>query len=226
MKFMDSFKNWWNKDACIVSPSIQDVETVSPLVKEVDVPHDPGYIHASICYGSKVDDMFLTRMTQMCKRLKWDVDHFNWLMACMAFETGGTFAASCKNKWGSGAIGLLQFMPSTAIDLGTTTFKLGEMSNDAQIKYVGKYFTKYGYHKRIKSLEDMYMAILLPKYISASNDTPIIIRELRETRYVANIGLDLNKDGIITKGEAAKHVRAHLESGMNIYPRKHVILTR
>ena len=36
------------------------------------------------------------------------------LMAVMSFETGGTFNPNIRNAAGSGATGLIQFMPSTA----------------------------------------------------------------------------------------------------------------
>ena len=38
------------------------------------------------------------------------------LMAVMSFETGGTFSPSIPNAAGSGATGLIQFMPSTDVD--------------------------------------------------------------------------------------------------------------
>lgn len=41
-------------------------------------------------------------------------------MAAMAFESGETFSPSIKNAAGSGAVGLIQFMPSTAKALGTS----------------------------------------------------------------------------------------------------------
>ena len=45
----------------------------------------------------------------------------DYLMSCMAFESMETFRADIPNKAGSKAIGLIQFMPKTAIGLGTTT---------------------------------------------------------------------------------------------------------
>ena len=38
-------------------------------------------------------------------------------MAVMSFETGGTFDPGIRNAAGSGATGLIQFMPSTAAGL-------------------------------------------------------------------------------------------------------------
>ena len=37
-----------------------------------------------------------------------------YLLAVMSFETGGTFSPGVRNAAGSGATGLIQFMPATA----------------------------------------------------------------------------------------------------------------
>ena len=81
-------------------------------------------------------------------------------MAAMAFETGrDKFSASSVNRI-SGATGLIQFMPSTAIGLGTTTAALAAMTAEDQLEYVERYFKPY--RNRLNTLEDLYMAILWP----------------------------------------------------------------
>lgn len=45
----------------------------------------------------------------------------DWLMAWIAWESGRTFSSKAKNMAGSGAVGLIQFMPDTARDLGTSS---------------------------------------------------------------------------------------------------------
>ena len=45
-----------------------------------------------------------------------------YLLAAMSFETSGTFSPSIQNK--IGATGLIQFLKTTAIALGTTTDQL------------------------------------------------------------------------------------------------------
>lgn len=47
------------------------------------------------------------------------------------------------NAPGSGAIGLIQFMPSTAKGLGTSTSALKQMTAVDQLAYVEKYFAPY-----------------------------------------------------------------------------------
>ena len=58
------------------------------------------------------------------------------LYAVMSFETGGSFNPGIRNAAGSGATGLIQFMPSTARGLGTTTEALAGMSRVEQMQYV------------------------------------------------------------------------------------------
>jgi hypothetical protein len=67
-----------------------------------------------------------------------------WLANLIYFETGGTFNPSIKNS--IGATGLIQFIPSTARDLGTTTSKLAKMSVSQQLDYVDKYIRNFFYN--------------------------------------------------------------------------------
>lgn len=129
-------------------------------------------------------------------------------MACIAFESGETFSASVRNAAGSGAVGLIQFMPATAHDLGTTTEGLSAMSAESQLTYVRAYFKRYA--RRIASLSDMYMAILLPKYIGTLDGTVLFSGG---ESYRQNAGLDANNDGKVTKGEATARVAAMLARG-------------
>jgi soluble lytic murein transglycosylase-like protein len=60
---------------------------------------------------------FQEKVVQIAERLGTNP---NFLMAVMSFETGGTFSPSVRNQAGSGAVGLIQFMPRTAQGLGLT----------------------------------------------------------------------------------------------------------
>lgn len=157
-------------------------------------------------WGAKVDDAFIDKLFEICERMGWGPDLADDLMGCMAFESARTFSASIQNAAGSGATGLIQFMPATAKDLGTTTDALGVMTNQEQLEYVYAYFTKYRWHERVRCLEDMYMAILMPKYISSPLGTVLFNDGTKA--YTQNRGLDADEDGRITKAEAAAKVRA------------------
>ena len=162
----------------------------------------------NLCWGQKVSPEFRNRLIQLCRKHAWTNDHANWLMSAIAFETGETFSPSVKNAAGSGATGLIQFMPSTAKGLGTTTADLAKMSAVDQLFYVEQYFRPYA--KRIASLPDMYMAILLPKYIGQPDDSVLFSEGVA---YRQNSGLDTDKDGVVTKLEAAAKVTEKFMKG-------------
>ncbi|WP_252108974.1 MULTISPECIES: hypothetical protein [unclassified Halomonas] len=157
-------------------------------------------------WGAKVSAEFIDKVFEICERMGWGPDLADELMGCMAFESGRTFRPDIRNAAGSGATGLIQFMPATARDLGTTTDALARMSAVDQLEYVYRYFTKYQWHRRVKCLEDMYMAILMPKYISSPLGAVLFNDGTRA--YTQNRGLDANEDGKITKAEVAAKVRA------------------
>ena len=56
----------------------------------------------------------------------------------------------------------------------------------------------------------MYMAILMPKFIGKPEDSPVFVNG---KQYEQNKGLDLNKDHVVTKQEAAKLVIRRYEQG-------------
>ena len=149
---------------------------------------------------------FRKKVFAMAKGMECDASD---LMACMAFESGETFSPSVRNAAGSGAVGLIQFMPSTARNLGTSADQLAAMTAEQQLDYVAKYFKWY---PEIRTLEDIYMAILWPRAIGKPNDYVLFEKPART--YEQNKGLDADKDGRVTKFEAAAAVRAKHEKGM------------
>jgi hypothetical protein len=163
----------------------------------------------TLAWGAKVSNDFARGVIAVCRDLGWGADHPSWLMACMAFETAETFSPSVCNAAGSGAVGLIQFMPATAADLGTTTENLRLLSATSQLAYVQRYFKPYA--ARIRSLLDMYMAILLPSAIGKADDAVLFSGGVA---YRQNAGLDANRDGLITKAEASMLVQAKLLRGL------------
>lgn len=131
------------------------------------------------------------------------------LFKAMAFETGGTFDPAVKNKAGSGATGLIQFMGSTAKELTGADTKqaalkiLGDMSATEQLDYVEKYLKPF--KGKLNSVDDVYMAILYPKAVG--KDSEYALFKEGTTAYWQNRGLDIDKDGVITKAEATNKVR-------------------
>ncbi|EOG2147933.1 hypothetical protein ACK5KF_004549 [Salmonella enterica] len=158
-----------------------------------------------IAWGAKVSKEFKLKVIEVCERLEINPDY---LMSCMAFETGETFSPSVRNPNGS-ATGLIQFMSNTARSLGTTTNELAGMTSVEQMDYVEKYFKPYT--GKIKTIEDVYMVIFCPRAVGKP-DSYILYDEGRS--YNDNKGLDLNKDNAITKYEAGFKVREKLKLGM------------
>lgn len=169
----------------------------------------------SMAWGKKVSQRFKERIIWTAKQLEMPGQGPDFLMACIAFETGESFDPAIRNGAGSGATGLIQFMPSTARGLGTTTDTLARMSAEDQINFVYRYFVPY--KGRLKNLGDVYMAILWPAGIGKSDDWELWARDTRATTYLQNRGLDVNKDGVITRGEAVSKVEAKLLRGRQFY---------
>jgi hypothetical protein len=164
----------------------------------------------SIAWGVKVSPEFRAKACSIAAQIGIDPD---WLMACIAFESGETFSPSVKNAAGSGAVGLIQFMPQTAALLGTSTQDLTAMSAEQQLDYVARYFRHWG--GKLKSLSDVYMVILWPAAVSQPDYYVLFDRDDPEhpKRYLQNRGLDFNQDGKILKSEAAAGVLAKLAKG-------------
>ena len=102
-------------------------------------------------------------------------------------------------------------MPSTAVGLGTSTAKLAAMTPEDQLNYVYKYFRPYA--GRLNNLGDIYMAILWPAGVGKSDDYVLWNKATKPTTFRQNAGLDLNKDGNITRGECLKKINEKLTKG-------------
>ena len=125
---------------------------------------------------------------------KLDVEA-SWLMAVMYSES--QFNSSVKNFKGSGATGLIQFMPFTARELKVSIKDLKKMTPVKQLDYVYKYLdrvkARHGYYQ---SLTDLYLAILYPRAINKSMN--YVMYSKPSITYKQNAGLDVNKDGKVT----------------------------
>jgi hypothetical protein len=160
-----------------------------------------------IAWGKVLSSDFKDEVISISDYLTCDPSH---LTSAMAFETGETFSPSIQNKQ-SGAIGLIQFMPKTAAALGTSTDELRQMTAVEQLVYVRKYLQSY--RNRMKSLSDVYMTILWPKAVGQPE--AYVIFKTPSKQYEQNKGLDANKDGQVTKGEAAYKVQLKLNRGLS-----------
>ena len=163
------------------------------------------------------DEKFMSGIADLSE--KYNIPQ-NDILAMMDFETGGTFDPAQKNigpdgtpETGSGATGLIQFMPKTAEGLGTSTEELSKMSRSEQLEYVDKHFEtnlKGRLGDEGGDISDLYMSVLFPAAVGKPDDFVLFgkgaIEGYTGKAYEANIGLDANNDGSITKAEAAAKV--------------------
>ncbi|MBP6216038.1 MAG: LysM peptidoglycan-binding domain-containing protein [Luteimonas sp.] len=131
-----------------------------------------------------------------------------YLLAVMSFETGGSFSPGIRNGAGSGATGLIQFMPATARELGTSTEALARMSATDQLQYVERYFARRSDPGDLNTLEGVYTTVL---YGSPRPDPGSTLFSSGSAAYRMNAPLDLNRDGRITAGEATSFVRGRID---------------
>ena len=137
-------------------------------------------------------DRFYNKVIAVSDRLGCDP---NALMAIMNSESG--IKANAQNPTSS-ATGLIQFMPKTAQALGTSTTALRQMSAEQQLVYVEKCFMM---SKKIAGFKpgekisqgQLYALVFLPAY--AKRD---VLTVSGHKYYIANKGLDMDKDGKIT----------------------------
>ncbi len=185
--------------------SQDDVDTINAILypKGLPVAEAP-----PLAWGAKVTPEFRAKVRAISARLGCAPDD---LMSCQAWESGRTFSPSVKNMAGSGATGLIQFMPATARALGTSVTALAAMTALEQLDWVEKYFQPY--KGKLSTLADLYMAILWPAAVGKPMGYVLWDRTSRPTTFRQNAGLDINHDGAITKAECAAKLYAMKAEG-------------
>jgi hypothetical protein len=119
-----------------------------------------------------------------------------WLANLINFESNG-FNPQAVNPF-SGATGLIQFMPRTARELGTTTDALRAMPAVRQMDYVRAYFQLPRVREKgpLRTPLDVYMAVFYPDAIGQG---PL---------YVFPAAVQVANPGIVTPGAYAAKVEA------------------
>ena len=166
---------------------------------------------AGVRGNPNVTPEFLGEVEAMAERLGTRPE---FLLAVMSFETGGSFDTGVRNAVGSGATGLIQFMPATAGELGTSTDALARMSPVEQLEYVERYFNNRSDPGDLGTLEGVYTTVL---YGSPRPDPGAVLFD-SGAAYSQNAGLDLNGDGRITAGEATAKVRERIDGEISNAP--------
>lgn len=186
------------------------VDAVNAIMYPNGKPGEPASLpNLPLAWGAKVSPAFRDKVRAIAYRLGVEPSD---LMACMAWESGRSFSPSKLNMAGSGATGLIQFMPTTATILGTSTAALAAMSAEDQLDFVEKYFRPYV--GKLHNLADLYMAILWPLAVGKPLEYVLWDAKSRPTTFRQNAGLDTNHDGAITKAECAAKLYAMKAEGL------------
>ena len=154
---------------------------------------------------------FCAKLEQVAKNINCNPAD---LIGMMQSESG---INPCAYNNNGGATGLIQFMPSTARSLGTTTSELLNMSAIEQLDYVEQYFSNWtGGSGEELTGGDLYTLCFLPAYLDrdvlcSSSDSST------SSYYRANSALDADKDGKITKEELDLRVENKYQEVLNKY---------
>lgn len=142
---------------------------------------------------------FAQKVADISSQLGIDPD---WLMLVMYFESGLNPKAVNRT---SGATGLIQFMPSTARNMGTSTESLADMDALDQLDYVYKYLLPY--KNKMSSLVDVYLSVFYPSAVGKEDGYVLGGAGTDMSKKIAsqNKIFDTNKDGQITKREVATY---------------------
>ena len=126
----------------------------------------------------------------------------SWLLAVMHHES--KFSHTVANYAGSRAVGLIQFMPTTARGLGTSTKKLASLTAVEQLDFVEEYLmNEKETHGNFFSCGDLYLAVFYPKYRKyvKSGQFNKVIGVYPKKTYTQNAGMDYDGNKVLTVGD-------------------------
>ncbi len=169
----------------------------------------------ALIYEDKIPnnkEAFIQKVKQVASNLGLNP---NSLMAVMYKESGlKPWIQNTSHTFADGghATGLIQFIPSTARGLGTSTQALKQMSNVQQMDYVQRYFEPFKAYFKHDSLLDEYLSLyLITFYPNADRKKGGTLTKPDNWRfpnsvYRANPSLDISKDGILTISDVKGHM--------------------
>ena len=151
-------------------------------------------------------DAFITKVISISQKLNIEPE---WLMQVFNSESGVNHQAVNPI---TNATGLIQFMPSTAIGLGTTVAALKAMTNVQQLDYVYKYLAPYT--GKMQSYIDVYFTVFFPLAIGKPDDWVFQTSTLSASKIATqNPIFDLNKDGKLTVAEVREAMLRRVPTG-------------
>lgn len=145
-------------------------------------------------YVSSNSSAFFEAVQLVSNALKINPD---WLLTVMWLES--RINPQAINPYNQ-ATGLIQFIRSTAISLGTSIEELKLMSNVEQMDFVYKYYLPY--KGKIKSFIDLYLVTFFPLAVGKPDDWVIQSKGISAKAVaLGNKAYDLDKNEQITVGE-------------------------
>ena len=216
--------DWWESKGTIKKeqkPTQQLADKKSAAKKEsIELPKTNSVCECeqyNLIWGNKVSCKFRKKVVAIAKEL-WPNDFKNMannLMAVFAWETGETFKPDVPNRAGSGATGLIQFMPDkvetyfghkATMETVPNYFnskdaklhnlprskEFAQMKAEDQLDYVKKYFED----QKGKKLDfvDFYLQVLFP--VSSGKPAHIVFGT---EKYRDEIGLPTDSDSVKQK---------------------------
>ena len=192
--------------------NIQDKSSVAATELKVSLDELTKTISELKLKGTELlnNSEFKQKSAAMSERL--GVDH-QQLMALMNKES--TLNPAAVNPV-TKAVGLIQFMPKTAQELGTSTEALKNMSGVDQLPFVEKFLAPFLKNAKRDDkgkvlASDLYAAVFMPASVRKddsvvlgkknSNELSLVGKVPLGEIYSQNSGLDFNDNGEITKGE-------------------------
>ena len=176
--------------------------------KDKDTPKSSAGLSGGLIATDKIarhnadPEAFKAKLIDICQTLRINP---NWLLLVMIKESD---LDPKKRNPRSSASGLIQFMDSTARDLGTSINAIRNMSGLEQLNYVFKYYKSYA--GKMTCVEDVYLVTFMPGYFGSRNDDS---KNMGGSRIAAlNNIIDLNNDGQIKMGEFKKYVTKNIPS--------------
>jgi len=178
-------------------------------------------------WSTRVPPAFTMKVRDWCIKQNMFPGAASALMACMCFESGGTFRPDKQNNGGSNYWGLIQFGTAAVIDLAKTfglKITLDDvkgMSQLDQLDLVFKYFEMWQKRgKAYKRLEDFYLTIFYPAAVGKGPDEVLFRKDspvpIEAKSYLQNSGFDIDKDGDITVGEICTRLYDTYYQGMSV----------
>lgn len=176
-------------------------ENVFSVLEKMTAPTPSLYLIEEASVHIAESEAFEAKVREVAQRLNVAPE---WLMAVMFSES--RINPTAVNLRGSGATGLIQFMPMVAAEHGTTCEAIKRMSAVEQLDLVYRYLQRirerYGDYE---SLTDLYLAILYPRAIEG--DLNYVLYATPSTAFRQNSGLDENKDGRVTARDVDRRMK-------------------